>query len=173
MHGGASSSLQARTFGRARRGGCVRGFGGGWKGEEEARGVAGVTHEDLRGYPDYKKGYKRLISILSKYCNTYDKADKIKLVGFNNRHFDDDFFRKFFLFNDDKYFGSWFWSDSLDVMVLASEYLEDLRSEMSSFKLFRVAKTLGLEVDKKKLHDAGYDVELTREIYRIVTGREL
>ena len=44
---------------------------------------------------------------------------------------------------------------------------------MPNFQLHTVAQTLGLEVDESKLHDASYDVLLTRQIYRIVTGREI
>ena len=44
---------------------------------------------------------------------------------------------------------------------------------MPSFKLKRVAKELGILVEEEKLHDAVYNVYLTREIYRIVTGLEL
>ena len=32
-------------------------------------------------------------------------------------------------------------------------------------KLKTVAKYLGIEVDKSKLHDAWYDIEITRQIY--------
>jgi len=39
--------------------------------------------------------------------------------------------------------------------------------------IHRVATTLGIKLDKKALHNASYDVVLTREIYRIVTGRQL
>ena len=44
---------------------------------------------------------------------------------------------------------------------------------MPSFKQQRVAKELGVQVDDSRLHDALYDVNLTREIYRIVTGLEM
>ena len=58
-------------------------------------------------------------------------------------------------------------------MVLASQYLiGQRRKDMPSFKLHRVADELGLFVDKERLHDSMYDVYLTREIYRIVTGLE-
>jgi DNA polymerase-3 subunit epsilon len=43
---------------------------------------------------------------------------------------------------------------------------------MPSFKLSRVAKTLGIEVDEDRLHDADYDVYLTREIYKTVSRIE-
>ena len=61
----------------------------------------------------------------------------------------------------------------MDVRVLAGQYLQERRSSMPSFKLPRVAIEVGIEVDENKLHDAEYDIYLTREIYRIVTGLEV
>jgi len=92
-------------------------------------------------------------------------------VGYNNRGFDDIFLRAWFDLCKDTYFGSWFWPDSLDVLVLASEYLLDRRSSMESFKLHRVASEIGLVFDKKDLHDAVADAWLTRDVYNIVTER--
>jgi DNA polymerase-3 subunit epsilon len=70
--------------------------------------------------------------------------------------------------NGDEYFGSWFWSNSVDVMVLASNYLLDRREEMENFKLSTVAKFLNIAVEDDALHDAQYDIELTKLIYDIV-----
>ena len=139
----------------------------------EALKVCGVTEEELKAYPPAAIAHRGFKALLSRYVNKYDKSSKAYLVGFNNRFFDDQFLRKHFELQDDDFFGAWFWSDSLDVFVLASEYLIDRRPSMASFKLHRVAATLGLEVDKDKTHDAFYDVNLTRQIYRIVTGREI
>lgn len=141
--------------------------------EEGAMRVCGVTAEQIKTYPPMKEVYKNLIQVLRMYVDAYDPKQKIHLVGFNNRQFDDIFLRAWFEQNGDDFFNSWFWSDSLDVIVLASEYLLARRVDMPSFKLKRVAKEVGLVVKEKELHDALYDVRLTRDIYRIVTRREL
>lgn len=141
--------------------------------ESSALAISGVTEEQIMQYPSMEVVYKQFIVLLSTYCDRYDKQDKMWLVGYNNRDFDDNFLRKFFELNNDKFFNAWFWPDTHDTMVLASSYLEKRRHKMSSFKLHRVAKELGLLVDESKLHDGVYDNELTREIYRIVTGREI
>jgi DNA polymerase-3 subunit epsilon len=124
-------------------------------------------------YPPMGRVYRKFLRIMGKYIDKYNPKDKAWLVGFNNRGFDDRFLRAWFEQNNDMYIGSWFWSDTLDVMVLASEYLLKRRSEMPSFKLKRVALELGLDVEAERLHDAYYDVELTRSIYRIVTGLDV
>lgn len=141
--------------------------------EDAALRVCGVTREQLNSYPDMETVFNQFKKLLKKYINPYDKTDKAWLVGFNNRSFDDDFLRMYFLLMGDQYFDSWFWSDSLDVMVLASQYLLDRRKDMPSFKLGRVAKELGIIVNDYHLHDASYDVKLTREIYQITTGMKL
>jgi len=138
-----------------------------------AMNVCGITAEQILAYPDMKEGYRQLVAILGKYIDPYNPKDKAWLVGYNNRAFDDPFLRKWFEHNGDSFMGSWFWSDSLDVLSLASEYLLDRRARMNSFKLHRVAWELGIVVEKERLHEAGYDVHLTREIYRIVTRREV
>jgi DNA polymerase-3 subunit epsilon len=133
--------------------------------EDEALAVSGITRKDLGGYMPFEDGYKTLIDILKKHCDKYDKLDKFHLVGYNNAGFDNGFLRQFFMQNGDKYFNSWFWIDTLDCMVLASQAFRKVRHKIPDFKLPTIAKGLGIEVDMDKLHDAMYDVELTREVY--------
>ena len=141
--------------------------------EDEAMTVCGVTAETILAYPEMKVVYRQFIQLLGKYIDRYDPKSKSWLVGFNNRKFDDVFLRAWFEQNEDKFFGSWFWSESLDVMVLSCQYLLNRRINMPSFKLKRVALELGIVVDETRLHDGEYDVHLTREIYRVVTCLEI
>ena len=135
--------------------------------------ICKVTKEELLSYPDRKEIYRKFTELLAKYVDKYDPKSKAHLCGFNNRAFDDPFLRTWFERNGDNYFGSYFYPDSLDAMVLASQYLLSRRAAMPSFKLKRVAKELGIVVDEAKLHNANYDIQLTRAIYRIVTGLEV
>lgn len=140
--------------------------------EKEALDVAGVTEEQVRSYTPMGKVYRDiLMPMLNKYIDRYNKTDKFFLVGYNIAHFDNDFFRGFFLQNGDKYFGSYFWSNCFDCMVLATPYLADVRPQMENFKQGTVAKTLGIEVDDTKLHDALYDIYICGQIYDKVCGK--
>jgi DNA polymerase III subunit epsilon len=141
--------------------------------DQGALNVGKVTKEEILSYPDMDEVHKDLINLLSKYIDRYNPNDKAYLAGFNNSSFDDDFLTIWFEQNDDKFFASWFYPGRLDVMTLASQYLINRRPNMQSFKLKSVAKELGLIVDDSRLHDGVYDVELTRDIYRIVTGLEI
>ena len=140
--------------------------------EDEALKVAGVTREQVMAYPPMREVYNQFVGMLAKYVNKYDKKDKFFLVGYNNAAFDNQFLRGFFLQNGDNYFGSWFWSNTLDVMVLASAYLVTRRPDMENFKLSTVAKTLGVNVNDESLHDAMYDIELTKAVFDIVTRNQ-
>ena len=90
------------------------------------------------------------------------------MVGFNCQGFDGQFLRKFWADNNDKYFGSYFWPNTLDVYVLATLKLMERRHLMPNFKLHTVAKELGIEVDESQLHDALYDCRLAKQMFDIL-----
>lgn len=138
--------------------------------EPDALAVSGRTLEQVQGFPEMAIVFKQLETLLRRHVNRFDPKDKFHLVGFNNRSFDDPFLRSWFSQNGSDFFGSYFWPNSLDVLVLASKYLMHRRPGMPNFKLRSVAEELGLLVDPDRLHDSAYDVELTRQVYRIVTG---
>lgn len=137
--------------------------------DPEALKTTNVTEEQIKAYQPMGEGYKQLISFISKHIDRYDRQDKAFLCGYNNAKFDDIFLRAWFEQNGDMYFGSYFWSGAMDSMVYATQRLRNVRKRMPDFKLKTVARQLGVEVDESKLHDAMYDIELTREIYYICT----
>lgn len=133
--------------------------------DDNALAIAGVTREDLLKYEPMVQVYRKFVAMLGKYVDKYNKADKFTLCGYNNASFDNPFLRAWFVQNGDNYFGSWFWSSSIDIMVMAHYHLMNQRHLMTDFKLKTVAMVMGLEVDESKLHDGFYDIELTRGIY--------
>ena len=136
--------------------------------EQDALDIGGVTKQQILNYMPCRQGKIEFTKMLSKYVDRFDPKDKFFLVGYNNAGFDDKFLRVFFELNEDKYFGSWFWAGTLDVMVLASNYLKEERHLMQDFKLGTVAKHLGLDFDPEQAHDGIYDVKATRQIYQII-----
>lgn len=140
--------------------------------DAKALEVGGVTEEQIRAYPSEKETYRKLKNRLTQWVDRFDKADKIHLCGFNNRAFDDMFFRAFFERQDDPFFNAYFFSGTLDVSAMAATHLLSRRASMQNFKLATVAKTLGVEVSEKKLHDAFYDVVLTYKSYKAIMGEE-
>lgn len=140
--------------------------------DEEALKIANVTKEQVMAYPPMLEVYNQIIAMMGKYVDKFNKKDKFFLLGYNNAGFDNPMFRAWFKQNLDEYFGSWFWSSPIDVIVLATQYLKEKRHLMENFQLRSVAKYLGIEVDETKLHDAKYDIYLTLEIYKIVTQKQ-
>lgn len=140
--------------------------------DEDAIKVSNVTKEQIMTYPANILVHRQLLGLLGKYVNKFAKTDKFHLLGYNNKGFDNDFFRTFFNLCGDTYYGSWFWADSIDALVLASDYLQDERSKLLNFQLRTVAAHLGIPVDETKLHDAQYDIYLTYEIYKIVSHKK-
>lgn len=138
--------------------------------DENALLINKKSKDEILKYPKYEKQYKELKRLLLRHIDPYDRTDKLFLVGYNNSSFDNSFLRKFFELNGDSFFNSYFHSNSLDVMILAGQYLAIERHLMPNFKLMSVAKWLGIEVRKEDLHDALYDTVLTREIFKIVSG---
>lgn len=140
---------------------------------EEALQVAGVSKEEILQYPPMQEVYSEFVQMLGKYVDKYDKTDKFFLCGYNNASFDNQFLRAWFVQNGDNYFGSWFWSSAIDVMVLATQALMEMRSRMLNFKLCTVAQTFGIKIEEEKLHDAMYDIYLTYEVYKRITNNAL
>lgn len=135
---------------------------------EDALNVSGLNKSIISLHPSGQEQYAAFVRLLSRYINRYDKTDKFYLVGFNSRSFDEPFLRAFFN-RHDGYYGSYFWQVGFDVMVLSAEHLKHDLPTMPNFKLATVATQLGIAVDKSRLHDAMYDVDLTYSIYQVLS----
>ena len=62
-------------------------------------------------------------------------------------------------------------SGEIDVMLLVEPVLMKVRSRMKNVKQFSVAAALGIPVEEERLHEAGYDVELSFAIYKTIVER--
>lgn len=124
-----------------------------------------VTEEQIKAYQSFYSGYMEFQTICAKYVDKFNKHDKFHLAGYNTQAFDGQFLRGLFLQNDDNYYGSFFWSASIDVMCIAAWQLSYNRPFMKDFKLMTVAKMMGVIVDESKLHDAFYDIDITRQLF--------
>lgn len=133
--------------------------------DEAALKIINIDKSDIENFESPIEVHKKLIEILSKHINKYDKLDKFYLCGYNNIKFDDQFLRTFFEKNGDKFFGSFFWSNSIDVIVLATMKLLKYRELMDNFKLKTVAQTLGVDFNVEDLHNSMNDIILTRKVF--------
>lgn len=136
--------------------------------EDAALEVGHVTKEQIMGYQSMEAGYNQLMRILDRYVNKYDKKDKFFIAGYNIAVFDVPFLREFFIMNGNNFYGSYFWSVPLDIIILAGAKLMNIRPAMADFKQGTVAKQLGILVKEDSLHDAMYDIDICYEIYKRV-----
>ena len=127
--------------------------------------VGHINRDILATYQSFNSGYNELVGIIGKYVDKYNKKDKMYLAGYNNAAFDNSFLRAIFEKNFNKYFGAYFFPNPLDVYVLATPKIMDVQPEMENVQLATVCQQMGIEIDESKLHDALYDVTLTRELY--------
>ena len=134
--------------------------------DKKALDFNNLTEEQVRGFSDPIKCFKDVVSILDKYIDKFDKKEKAYFYGYNAR-FDMDFMRAFFEKNGNKFIGSYFWFPPIDVMNTAMLHLIKDRPSMENFQQSTVAEKMGIQVDSEKLHDALYDLKLTKQIQEI------
>ena len=116
---------------------------------------------------------ERFCELLGKYVDRFNKSDKYQFIGYNSHTFDMQHMRAWFRKCGDKYFGSWFWNPSIDVMLIVAFILRNERHKLPNFKLNTVCKRLGLAWDETKAHDALYDIDMTRAAYHVLQEKLL
>lgn len=137
--------------------------------EQQALAVSGIPLEGIFQRMPAKEAYGKFTAMVCGHVDRFNKQDKFHLAGYNILGFDAPFLRRWFEKNGDKWFGSYFWFPSIDVMAMAADYVAPYRHTLENFKLATVCRAFGIEVDETKLHDALYDVRLTRELYQTVS----
>jgi len=137
---------------------------------EDALRVTGVLPGDFNNPPyiDHREGKRQIDAALAGCVNRYDKKDKLFAIGYNLHSFDMPFLRTLFERCGDKYFGSWFWHPTIDLMLLSAFILRNQRHEMPNFKLGTVCRQFGIAVNEEEQHDALYDVKLCIELWRVI-----
>ncbi len=137
----------------------------------KAMEVNGLDMHEVKTFDDPVEVHTKFCNILSSYVNKYDKQDKLSFIAYNSS-FDEDHIRSWFKKNKDSFFGSYFWWPSICVAKMAAQKYLPTRSSFPDFKLMTVAKNVGIEVDVTKVHDAKYDIEMTRDLYYQILREE-
>jgi len=124
----------------------------------------GFTIDDIKKFIPPHNQFIQIVKMLREYVDPGDKRDKFTMFAYN-ADFDYGFLRTWWEKNNSPFFGSYVWYPPVDVMTKAAEVLQPERHLLKNMKLKTVAKYLGINVDESKLHDAFYDIELTRDVY--------
>lgn len=123
----------------------------------------GMTLEKLKELPLPQEIYLKFKELLDKYIDRYNKCDKFFLAS-HNTQFDLDFLKTFFEKMGDKYFGSYFFYKTIDLMALCTILHTMGLINLSSWKLKDIANYLCIEYDNN-LHDAETDIDLARRCF--------
>lgn len=131
---------------------------------KEALEVQGKTLEQLKEYPSKQMGFvKFVVGFLEKHVNRYDKTDKIVLAG-QNIDFDKKFLYNFFCERGNKWFHSYFYQQMIDLKQFAFILSVQGLIKVKDVKLSTLAAECGFKFEHA--HDAKYDIEMTRKVYK-------
>ena len=123
--------------------------------------LLGITWEYLEqnGITE-AEAYSEFEKWLGSHIDKYDKKDKAIFAAYNAK-FDTDFIREMFLRNYDNYFGSWFFSASMDIMSTAVLCVKlELMPVPENFKNSTTCKYFGIV---HKVHSAIEDIKASRQ----------
>lgn len=116
------------------------------------------------------KVFELFIKFLDKHCDKFSKKDKFLFVAYN-AHFDNRFIREWFLKNDNNFFGAYFHSGTIDVMVLVNFIIKQYRSSMPSISFDKVCSLF--KIDLQNAHDAEYNVDALVSLYNDICKNNL
>jgi len=133
--------------------------------EQAALDLQGVTEEQIRAYPPPKRAFQSFCSILGKYRDQYNRADKFIMAGYNVR-FDNDMLRAHFTKCGSNYFGSWFFWPCLDVASFLAKRVAETGLVLQNFQLGTVCEKFKIPLEA---HDALADIRATKRLYEILT----
>lgn len=137
--------------------------------DDEALKINGLTLEQIKTFEEPKKVHRKLVAILSKYVNRYNKFDKFQPSGYNVV-FDVNFLGEFFKKCGDKYFGSWVDYHKLDVATLVQIFHLKNKLNLPNYKLVTACESLDIKINA---HNSMSDIEATRELfYKLVERLE-
>lgn len=131
----------------------------------EALAVTGKTLDEVMAHPySQQEGYELLTGVLGRHVDKYNRSDKFVWAG-QNAPFDMGFARELWRKNGDKYFGSWFHPQPMDLIgITVAMRLKGHLTGLPNLKLVSIAEALGI---KLAAHDAMNDIRATREaVYR-------
>lgn len=126
----------------------------------EALEVNGVTVEELKTFEQPKETYSKLLEVLGKYVDKFDKFDKFYPAG-HNVAFDIDFLAEFFKRRGDDFFGSWQNWRCIDSRLLANFLCYAGIIEPEHIKLSALCEYFKIDI---KAHDAMSDIRATRKL---------
>lgn len=142
--------------------------------DQKALDVSNTTVLELMKYKKEEIAFFNIRFKLQNYLEFNNEKDKFILAGWRLPEFDSKFLKELFKrYKAESEYERLFWSNTIDVKSLATQYLINERHKIESFSLAPIARYLGVEVDESQLHKASYDAYLCRKVYEIVTNTRI
>jgi len=136
--------------------------------DPKATQAHGVTKEVLLERKiTQRELYAHFHDMLEQFINPFDIREKFVPAGYNVK-FDLNFIRTLFYDHQDKYFGSFITSASLDVMSYVADWSAS-EGIQRSYKLETMCEYFGISLNA---HDALADIHATRELYYELTRQK-
>lgn len=139
--------------------------------DKRALDLGKLTKLDLYQYDRSDIVFPQVLANISQYVDVQDPKDKFFISGYNVAYFDIPFFQRWFFLHNWP-FENLFHNAPLDTMALAAEYYIGTGERPSSFSLASVANHLGIHVEKSQLHDAKYDIRLSKELRKFLLNKK-
>ena len=127
----------------------------------EALQVIGKTKEEVESYPDPKETYQKLLKIIEKYIDRYNKNDKFYLVGQNTK-FDYDMMTQWFKDNGNNFFYAYIAYHLIDIITVTALFNISGIIKTKNMKLSTIAEHYGIEF---KAHNSMEDIRVSRQIF--------
>ena len=125
-----------------------------------------LTVEHFKKMQSSQVGLKKLTDFLKTYCDTFNKNDKMIIVGYNVG-FDKDMLYHFWKRCSSNYFFSFFEKYVIDVFAFVQPLWLTGVIDTPNCKLSTICDYYGIKIDA---HDALSDIEATRELFYKITA---
>lgn len=132
---------------------------------EKALEVSNITKAEIDSMESSKSSFNKFIKFLDKHVDRFDKADKLQFVGYR-ADFDMNMVRAWFIRNEHKYFGSYFYQNAIDLFSVVGMILINHRHELENMKLGTICKLF--EIDLENAHDALDDAYATYDLFIMI-----
>lgn len=138
---------------------------------KEALHITGYTVERLRELPQARVQARKILRLMDKYIDTWDKNDKFILVGHNINGFDFTMFVNLFDKLGIKYLGS-----RIDYRV-QFDTLSYIKNQQAIGSMPRMSNKLGdlcdyFGIKLDNAHNALADIQATRELFKLFMDKE-
>lgn len=130
--------------------------------DPKALEVSNVNKDHILRLQSQSDAFKKFITLLDKHIDRFNKKDKLQFVGYR-ADFDMNMVRAWFIRNEHKYFGSYFYQNTIDLFSVVGMILINHRSSLENMKLSTICKLF--EIDLENAHDALDDAYATYDLF--------